>query len=53
MEAISNFSVKVRKHEGLLSWMKKRNILFSFLCEQEISNFQALLIMQLFTINVT
>lgn len=49
MEAISNFSVKVRKHEGLLSWMKKRNILFSFLCEQEISNFQALLIMQLFT----
>lgn len=49
MEAISNISVKVRKHEGLSFWMKKRNILVSFLCEQEITNFQALLITQLFT----
>ena len=49
MEAISNISVKVRKHEGLSSWMKRSNILVSFLCEQEITNFQALLITQLFT----
>ena len=41
--------VKVRKHEGLSSWMKRSNILVSFLCEQEITNFQALLITQLFT----
>lgn len=30
MEAISNISVKVRKHEGLSSWMKRSNILVSF-----------------------
>lgn len=53
MEAMSNISeslnLKVENRKGLLSWMKRNNILVSFLCEQEVTNFQALLIMQLFT----
>lgn len=53
MEAMSNISeslnLKVENRKGLLSWMKRNNILVSFLCEQEVTNFQALLIMQFFT----